>query len=195
MTAPASDFVNLTPRQALTYTEGATMRIPVKKVTYASVLLCLLAAAAGVTAYTAARRRQEPRKVFVPKRFISEVKKLKVESHWVENEGRPDARLFVVIRNKSDLAVTRVSVTVADLTVSSDGGYDHDEPVAVVEPHGTEEFSIPLTNFVDDSPLVISAAIYADGTEEGRAVLLREARQTREERRAERAAKKGGPER
>jgi hypothetical protein len=182
------------PRQALTYAEGATMRNPVKKLTYASVLLCLLAAAAGVTAYTAARRRQEPPKVFVPKRFISEVKKLKVESHWVENEGTPRASLHVVIRNKSDLAVTKVSVTIADLTVSSDGGYNHDEPVAVVEPYGTEEFSIPLTNFIDDSPLVISAAIYADGTEEGRKVLLKEARKTWKERRAERAAKKGGPE-
>ena len=170
------------------------MRIPVKKVIYASVLLCLLAAAAGVTAFTAARR-QEPPKVFVPKRFVSEVKKLKVESHRIENEGTPDARLVVVVRNKSALAVTRVSVTVADLTVSSDGGYEHDEPVAVVEPHGTREFSIPLTNFIDDSPLVISAAIYADGTEEGRKELLREAHETRKERRAERAAKKGGPER
>ncbi len=171
------------------------MRIPVKKVIYASALLCLLAAAAGVTAYTAARRRQEPPKVFVPKRFISEVKELKVESHRIDREGTPDARLFVVIRNKSHLAVTSVDVTIADLTVGRDGGYNHDEPVAIIEPYGTVEFSIPLTNFIDDSPLVISAAIYADGTEEGREELLKETRETREERRAKRAAKKGGPER
>jgi hypothetical protein len=171
------------------------MRIPFKKVSYASLLLCLLVAAAGVTALTAARRRQEPPKVFVPKRFISEVKKLKVESHWVENEGTPEAHLVVVIRNKSDLAVTKVSVTVADLTVSRDGGYEHDEPAAIIEPHGTEEFSIPVINFIDDSPLVVSAAIYADGTEEGREELLKEAHKTRRERKAERAAKKGGPER
>jgi hypothetical protein len=170
------------------------MRIPLKKVSYALVLLCLLAAAAGVTALTAARRPQEPRKVFVPKRFLSEVKKLKVESHRVENEGTPDASLVVLIRNKSDLAVTKVSVTIADLTVSSDGGLERDEPAAIIEPRGTKEFSIPLTNFIDDSPLVISAAIYADGTEEGREVLLKEAHAAREERRAQRAAKRGGPE-
>ena len=170
------------------------MRIPVKKVSYASILLCLLAATAGVTAFTAAGRRQEPPKVFVPKRFISEVKKLKVESHWVENEGTPQARLVVVVRNKSDLAVTRVSVTIADLTVSREGGADVDEPLTVIEPYGTAEFSIPLTNFIDDSPFVISSAIYGDGTEEGREVLLKEAHETREERRAKRAAKKGGPE-
>lgn len=170
------------------------MKVSYRKIVYASLLLSLLAAA-GATALTAARRPQPPQRIHAPKRFLSEVKNLKVESHRIENEGTPEARLVVVVRNKSDLAVTRVSVTVADLTVSSDGGYDHDEPLAVVEPRGTEEFSIPLTNFIDDSPLVISAAIYGDGTEEGREVLLKEAHETRKERRAQRAAKKGGPER
>ena len=170
------------------------MKIPFKKVSYALALLCLLAAVAGVTASTAARRPQEPRKVFVPKRFLSEVKNLKVERHWIEMAGTPEASLYVLVRNKSDLAVTKVSVTVADLTVGHDGGLNSDEPTVVIEPHGTEEFSIPLSNFIDDSPLVISAAIYADGTEEGREVLLKEAHAAREERRAKRAAKKGGPE-
>jgi hypothetical protein len=172
------------------------MKIPVKKVSYASALLCLLlAVAAGVTAFTAPRRPQEPRKVFVPKRFLSEVKSLKVERHWIENAGTPDAHLVVVIRNTSDLAVTRVSVTIADLTVGRDGGLNSDQPAHVIEPHGTAEFSIPLTNFIDASPFVISAAIYADGTEEGLEQQLRWAHDIREERRAKRAAKKGGPER
>lgn len=170
------------------------MKISLGKVIYASTLLSLVAAA-GTLALTAARRPQEPRKVYVPKRFLSEVKKLQVESHWIENEGTPRACLVVVIRNKSELSVTRVGVSIADLTVSRDGGLERDEPVAIIEPYGTEEFSIPITNFIDDSPFVISAAIYADGTEEGREVLLKEARAEREERRAKRAAKKGGPER
>lgn len=170
------------------------MRITLKKVIYASILLCLLAAA-GVMAFTAARRQQEPQKVFVPKRFISEVKNLKVESHRIENEGTPRAALRVVLRNKSDLAVTMVSVTIADLTISRDGGVEVDEPLAVIEPYGTKEFMIPLTNFIDDSPFVISSAIYADASEEGRKELLREAHEDREEGRTKRAAKKGGPER
>ena len=172
------------------------MRIPFKRVSYASALLCLLAAATvGVMALTAARRPQEPPKVFVPKRFISEAKKLKVESHWVENEGTPNASLVVVIRNKSDLAVTRLSVTIADLTISRDGGLGLDEPKAVIEPYATAQFSIPVTNFIDDTPFYISAAVYADGTEEGREQVLKWAHEDREERRAKHAAKKGGPER
>jgi hypothetical protein len=169
------------------------MRVPLRRVSYASILLSLLAAA-GVMAVTAARRQQGQR-AHVPKKFLSEVKHLKVESHRVENEGTPEARLVVVIRNKSDLAVTKVSVTVGDLTVGHDGGLDADEPVIVIEPHGTDEFSIPLTNFTDDSPLAISAAVYADGTEEGREQILRWTREDRAERKAKRAAKKGGPER
>ena len=171
------------------------MRISLKKVIYASILLCLLAATAGVLAYTTPRRPQEPRKVHLPKRFLSEVKNLKVESHWIEDEGTPGASLVVVVRNKSDLAVTMVSVTIADLTITRDGGLDRDEPKAVIEPYATAKFSIAVTNFIDDTPFFISAAFYADGTEEGREQQLRWAHKDREEERAKRAAKKGGPER
>jgi hypothetical protein len=173
------------------------MRITLRKISYASVLLLSLLAAAGTMAFTAARRQpQEPRKVYVPKKFLSEVKRLKVESHWVEKEGTPEAHLHVVIRNKSALAVARVSVTISDLTIGRGRLLDPDEPESepVIEPYGTTEFEIGLTNFIDDAPFVISAAFYADGTEEGREQILKWAHEDHEERRAKRAAKKGGPE-
>jgi hypothetical protein len=170
------------------------MSISFKKVGYAAILLSLLAAA-GATALTAVRRPQGPRKVHLPKRFLSEVKNLKVESHWIENEGTPESSLVVVVRNKSALVVTRVSVTIADLTISRDGGLGLDETNAVIEPYATAQFSIPVTNFIDDTPFFISAAVYADGTEEGREQMLKWARKDREERRAQREAQKGGPER
>jgi hypothetical protein len=171
------------------------MRITLRKVSYAWVFLLSLLAAAGTLAFTTARRqRQEPPKVYVPKKFLSEVKHLKVESHRVEKEGTPEASLHVVIRNKSALAVTKVSVTIGDLSVGYDGGASVDEPETVIEPLGTEEITIPLTNFIDDSPLVISEAIYADGTEEGREQLLRWTREAWRRARAKRAEKKGGPE-
>jgi len=174
------------------------MRITHRKVGYASVLLLSLLAAAGTLAFTPARRQQpqEPRKVYVPKKFLSEVKHLKVESHWIEKEGTPEASLHVVIRNKSALAVTRVSVTISDLTISRSSGVFYDaESEPVIEPYGMEEFSISLTNFIDGAPFVISAAFYADSTEEGREELLREAHEDREKEKAKRAEKKGGPER
>lgn len=199
LTPPASDTSTSRPARRFTYAEGATMRIPLRKVSLASLLLLSLLAVAGAAALTAARRRQppqEPPQVHVPKKFRSEVKRLKVESHWIEKEGTPGASLHVVIRNKSALAVTRVSVTISDLTVSRSSGVFYDvEAEPVIEPYGTEEFEIGLTNFIDDAPFVISAAFYADGTEEGREELLKEAHQSREEEKAKRAEKKGGPER
>lgn len=172
------------------------MRIPLKTVSYASILLSLLAAA-GVMAFTHPRRAQapqEPRKIHVPKRFLSEVKNLKVERHWIKDAGTDEAHLVVVIRNKSYLAATHVSVTIGDLTVSRDGGIDFEEPRAVIEPYGTVEFSIPVTNFNDETPFVISAALYTDGTEDGREQQVRWAHKDREEVKAKHAAKKGGPE-
>ena len=174
------------------------MRIPLRKVSLASLLLLLLLAAAGTAALTAARRQppQEPPKVHVPKKFLSEVKRLKVESHWIEKEGTPEASLHVVVRNKSALAVTRVSVTISDLTIGRGRLRDPDEPVSepVIEPYGTTEFNIGLTNFIDDAPFVITAAFYADGTEEGREQILKWAHEDDKEEKAKRAAKKGGPE-
>jgi hypothetical protein len=173
------------------------MKIPLRKVSLASLLLLSLLAAAGAASFTTARHQQKqepPRKVYVPKKFLSEVKNLKVESHWVEKEGTPEASLHVVIRNKSALAVTKVSVTIGDLSVGRDGGVSVDEPETVIEPHSTEEITIRLTNFIDDSPLVISEAIYADGTEEGREQLLRWTREAWRRAKAKRAEKKGGPE-
>lgn len=174
------------------------MRIPLRKVSLASMLLLSLLAVAGAAVLTAARRQtqQEPRhEVFVPKKFLSEVRHLKVESHWLEKEGTPEARLRVAIRNKSALAVTMVSVTISGLTVSRSGRFFDEGSEPLIEPYGVEEFSIPVSNFADDSPFVISAAIYEDGTEEGRERLLKQAHEAREESRAKRAAKKGGPER
>lgn len=173
------------------------MKIPSDKLVYALIILVLLAAT-GVTAFTATRhtrRPQEsqgPRKVHVPQRFLSEVKKLKVESHWIENEGTPQAQLVVVVRNRSELAVKRVSVTISDLTISRDGGIGLEEPETVIEPYATAEFSIPLTNFIDDSPFVISAAVYADATEEGREPIMKWAREDREERRGGARRRKEG---
>lgn len=175
------------------------MRITPRKAIYASMLLLFLVAA-GAGAYRTPGRSQEPResqespRIYLPKRFLSDVKKLKVESHWLENEGTSDANLVVIIRNKSHLAVTHVSVTISDLTVSRDGTAESDEPQTVIEPYATAKFSIPINNFIDHAPFVISAAIYADGTDEGRDEQLGWARKDREVARTKRAAKKGGPE-
>jgi hypothetical protein len=148
----------------------------------------VLLAAAGVTGLALARRGQ--RQEHLPKEYRSEVKGLAIESVRVESER---AMLLVVLRNKTGRGVTAYRVTVGDFHVGRDGGLLVDEPRVVIEPHGTEEVGIPLGNFIDDEPLVITEAFYDDGTEEGREELRGWTRGDRARAKAERAAKKGEP--
>lgn len=150
----------------------------------------LLLAALCVSGIAVARRLPQ-KKMHLPKEYRSEVKDLEVESAKVEGEGTADPVLVVVLRNKSALAVTSFTVSIGDLHIGKDGGLTVDEPLAVIAPQGTATVKIFLSNFINDEPLVISEAFYADGTEDGREEIRRWTREDRARRKAERAAKKG----
>lgn len=153
----------------------------------------LLLAALCVSGIAVARR-QPQEKMHLPKEYRSEVKDLEVESARIRGEGTDDAVLVVVLRNKSALAVTSYTVSIGNIYVGQDGGLSVDDPLTVIEPHGTTEVYIPVGNFTSDEPLVVTAAFYADGTEDGREQVRRWTREDRASRKAERAAKKGEPE-
>lgn len=147
-----------------------------------------LLAAAGVTGLTLARRGQQQQ--HLPKEYRSEVKGLAVESVRVDRDG---SMLWVVLRNKTDRGVTAYTVTVGDLHVGKDGGLMVDEPRAVIKPHGTEDVGIPLGNFINDEPLVITGAFYDDGAEEGREEIRGWTRNDRAREKRKRAAERGEP--
>jgi len=149
----------------------------------------LLLAAVCVSGIVVARRA--PQGMHLPKEYRSEVKHLEVKSATVERHGGAEAALVVVIRNKSDLAVTAFTVTVGDIHVGRDGGLTVDDPLTVIEPHGTATLDIPVANFIDDQPLVITEAFYADGTEDGREEIRGWTRKDRAREKARRAARKG----
>ncbi|HEV3470088.1 MAG TPA: hypothetical protein VG148_12260 [Pyrinomonadaceae bacterium] len=143
----------------------------------------------------AVARRLPQKKMHLPKEYRSEVKDLEVEGAKVRGEGTDDPVLVVVLRNKSALAVTSYTVTVGNIHVGQDGGLSvSDDPLTVIEPYGTTEVYIPVSNFTNDEPLVVTAVFYADGTEDGREQVRRWTRDDRAQRKAERAARKGEPE-
>lgn len=152
----------------------------------------LLLAAVCVSGIVVVRR--VPQKMHLPKEYRSEVKDLEVAGATLEGEGTDDPVLVVVLRNKSALAVTSYQVTIGDIHIGQDGGLMVDDPLTVIEPYGTTKVYIPVGNFTDDRPLVITEAFYADGTEDGREELRRWTRQDRARGKAERAARKGEPE-
>lgn len=150
-----------------------------------------LAAAAALTAFALSGRAPQGRGTKLPRGYLSEVKRLTIESARVEGAGA-DATLVVSVRNNSGVAVKSFTLSVGDLHVGQDGELAAEGPAAVIEPHGTTTLAIRVSNFVDDQPLVISEASYADGTEEGREEIRRWTREDRARAGAERDAEKGG---
>jgi hypothetical protein len=161
-----------------------------------------LITASVVTAGVFSARRQRPNEQKPAKHVvelppvISHVPKLVIVSISVKNPGTPDAIAVVEIRNTSDLAVMTVEISTKnggdDSAVNKDGLDDPDNPHVVIPPKGTTTLEMPFTNMIPDAPLVVSAALFADGTEDGDKWSLDAIRAVRAHRQELRKAKKEG---
>ena len=123
-------------------------------------------------------RRQQPNEQKKQKRVIelpqviSHVPKLHIVSVIVKNLGTPEAMAQVEILNTSHLAVMCLEISTKNRAgdsgaVNDDGLTDPDKPQVVIPPYGTKTLEISFSEMVPDAPLVLSAAVFADGTEEG----------------------------
>lgn len=172
------------------------------------ILVCagLLIVASVVTAGAFNARRQRPsqkpqKKVLTLPPVISHVPKLRIANVNVENPGTPEARAVIEILNTSHLAVMSVEISTKNKGdsggVNSDGLNDPDNPRVVIPPFGTTTLRMNFSEMIPDAPLVISAAEFADGTEEGDKWSLRAMQAVRkhrqELRRADEKKQKGGP--
>jgi hypothetical protein len=143
------------------------------------VFLCLLAltAAAIITAgvFSAGRQstNQKPQKqVLTLPEVVSHVPKLKIANFSVKNAGTPAAIAVIEILNTSPLAVMSVEISTRNKqgdsgAVNEDGLLDPDKPRVVIPPFGTTTLEMSFSEMVPDSPLVLSAAVFADNSEEG----------------------------
>lgn len=132
-----------------------------------------LAVTAGV--FSARRQPQNQKtqkKVLALPTVISHVPELQIASVSVKNLGTPDASAIVEILNTSPLAVMVVEISTKNKegdsgAVNSDGLFDPDKPQVVIPPFGTTKIEMTFSAMVPDAPLVVSAAVFSDGTEEG----------------------------
>lgn len=142
------------------------------------ILVCagLLIVASVVTAGAFNARRQRPsqkpqKKVLALPPVISHVPKLRIANVNVENPGTPEARAVIEILNTSHLAVMSVEISTKNKgdsgAVGVDGLTDPNDPKVVIPPFGTTTIHMNFGEMIPDAPLVISAAEFADGTEEG----------------------------
>jgi len=143
------------------------------------VFLCLLTLTAAVVitagVFSAGRQptNQKPQKqVSTLPPVVSHVPKLKIANFNVKNEGTPAAIAVVEILNTSHLAVMSVEISTRNKqgdsgAVNEDGLLDPDKPRVVIPPYGTTTLEMSFSEMVPDSPLVVSAAVFADSSEEG----------------------------
>lgn len=165
----------------------------------AIVLICGFALTFFSVRHTADIRQQEGKpvtsKATLPK-LISKVKKLEIVNATVQREGEPDAVVMIEVKNNSDLAVTYFALTNGSVKtneygVSRNGLDDPDNPKVVIEPHGTATLDMVLSNLDARYPIVLSAAGFADNSEDGDQSVIEHMRAVRARDKAKRNAEKG----
>jgi hypothetical protein len=148
--------------------------------------------------HVASTRQQEQKsvtsKATMPK-LISKVKKLEIINTTVQREGEPGAVAVFEVRNNSDLAVTYFALTNGSVEtneygVASDGLDDPDNPKVVIEPHSTAKINMLLSNLDARYPIILSAAVFADNSEDGDESVLKHMRAVRSRDKSKRDAEK-----
>ena len=102
----------------------------------------------------------------IPPTF-SKVKTLEVLSTQLIVVGNIPQGVAVEIRNNSDKAVMAVDLVSGEGAITKNGLTDAENPKVVIEPYGTVTMHMSFGEMTAGAPLVVAAATYADGTEEG----------------------------
>ena len=148
-----------------------------------------------VTVVVLSAKRQEPKQQH-PKDWLSsippvrsKVKDLEIINARILRAGSDAPGVAFEIRNNSNRAVMAVSITCGGPSISKDGLEDEENPTVIIEPYGTltAEMNDELTR---DAPIVIDAATFEDGTEEGSELSLKFMRKIRARERARHKAEK-----
>jgi hypothetical protein len=161
------------------------------------LLAAILVAASVISAGVFSAKNQEPKKQW-PKEprvtsmpvVFSKVKNLEVINAWIEDPGTPAVSAAVEIRNNSDKAVMAVDLVCGEGGITKNGLTDEEHPVVVIKPHDTTTVKMTFGAMTFGAPLVVSAATYADGTEEGDEASLKSMHRVRAHDRAELKAEK-----
>lgn len=128
--------------------------------------------------------------------IISKVKRLKIIGATIKQEREANVAVTIEVKNNSDLAVTYFALTngtvkTSEYGIARNGLDDPDNPQAVIEPQGTATIDMLLSNLDGRYPIILSAAVFADGAEEGDESVLVHMRTIRARDKARRDAEKG----
>lgn len=137
--------------------------------------ITIVAISGGITVGVFSAKRQasngQQKRVTQLPEVKSHVPRLSVAGVSVKYPENAEPIAVVEIRNNSPLAVMAVEISTKNGgdsgSVGTDGLTDPENLIVVIEPWGTTTLEMSFSEMIPDAPLVISAAIFADGTEEG----------------------------
>lgn len=142
-------------------------------------------------------RKQEPKTHQHPKEWLrttppvaSKVKDLEIINQRIVRPNTDAPGVAFEIRNNSTRSVMAVRISCGQAGISTDGLEDDENPKVIIEPYGTlsAEMNDELT---PGEPMVITAAVFQDGTEEGQEFSLDLLRKIRLRQRAVLKERKG----
>ena len=118
-------------------------------------------------------KKQEPKTRQHPKEWLrtappvlSEIKDLEIINQRIIRPNTDAPGVAFEIRNNSSRGVMAVEISCGQGAIATDGLEDDENPKVIIEPYGTlsAEMNDELT---PGEPMVITAAVFEDGTEEG----------------------------
>lgn len=145
-----------------------------RKWIFLSIFILLAVSVISVGVFSARRQQhnQPQKKVVSLPQVVSHVPKLKIANIDVKNAGTAEARAAIEILNTSPLPVMSVEISTRNPAgdsgaVTEDGLQDPDKPYVVIPPFGTKTLEMSFSEMVPDAPIVVSAAVFGDGSEDG----------------------------
>jgi hypothetical protein len=181
-----------------------TNRSPKRKAfVLAATAMIISALVVSVVVFSAKRQevfssKKQEKKQQHPKDWLSstppvqsKVKDLEIINARIVRAGTEVPGVAFEIRNNSNRAVMAIDITCGEAGITRDGLSDEEHPVVIIPPYGT------LTAEMNDElspgvPIVLSGAVYQDGTEEGAESSLKAIHRGRQHERARLKAKKEG---
>jgi hypothetical protein len=161
--------------------------------------------AAGVSKETTQQKKNKDRKTYTPETVTeaplvrSKIKDLEIVAVRLENQGTPNASIGIDIVNNSDSAVVSLEFVSGNEKESYGKGFDallFEDAIQVgFPPHSLYTFDWSLGAIMQGETVFLSAAIFADGREEGDKRLvdgIKNQRKRFQQRLREGKAKNGG---
>jgi hypothetical protein len=152
----------------------------------------ILMTASVISAVVISKGKKQRERVSTMPPVFSKVRTLEVVNATIVDPNTPAASVVVEIWNNSDKTVMAVDLVSGEGGVTRNGLSDEEHPIVVIQPYGTTKIRMNFGEMTPGAPLVVSAATYADGTEEGDESSLRGMHAKRALDRAQRKAEKEG---